>query len=129
VGYLTFIGPDGTPLPVRARAFAASEAGFVLELDPWPAATATAGPACLHIASASGDFGDAATFVGRLSEPGARCELQVERVLDGLELATDPGGIWDPSPAVRAHLCSRVEAELARRGQPMPRIRRSADRR
>jgi len=60
------------------------------------------------------------TFVGTASADGPRVRLAVERALPILPFTGGTASPWDPTPEVKAQLMARLEAELARRGLPLP---------
>jgi len=109
--YLSLVDHDGFPRVVRARDVRLEADGLSLDL-PAGMPGRRSGPASLTY------FGRD-TFVGTLAEAGGRVRLTVERTLPILPFVGE-GNIWDPAPEVKAPFMRRLEAELARRGQPMP---------
>ncbi len=106
--YLTVIDEQGFPRPIGARSATLTEDGFRLEMPPgvpW----AIAGKACLT-------FRGIETFLGEMSDS----ELRVERTLPVFPMTTDMTQLWEPTDDTRRQLMSRLEHELARRGQPVP---------
>jgi hypothetical protein len=108
VPHLTLVDPEGFPLPMRVKGCRRRPDGFDVE-TPAGAPWATEGTASLC-------FDGRATFAGRLD--GTR--FVVERKLPDLPLVTDPREIFDPRPEYREALLARMQAELARRHQPVP---------
>jgi hypothetical protein len=110
--YLSLVDDDGFPRVMRARDVRLTDDGLSLDL-PAAAPGRRTGPASLTY------FGRD-TFVGALSEAGGRLSLRVERTLPILPLVGEGGGAFDPAPDVKAQLMARLQAELDRRGQPLP---------
>jgi hypothetical protein len=119
--HLTVVDDQGFPLPFRTKGATLAADGFELELPtaiPW----SPQGPACLT-------FDGMATFVGEVRAAGSGAFFAVERTLGDLPHAPGGGEIaWFVSPANRKVLMRRLSLELARRGQPIPRVRRFARR-
>jgi hypothetical protein len=108
---------DGYPLPFPVRELRLCSEGLAFEVPrghPWPALDG----------AASINFGGRATFVGELERKGSI--LRVERMIADLPMVRDPRQVFDPAPHTRAALLERLDFELARRGQPRPRMREEA---
>jgi hypothetical protein len=112
--HLTLVDDEGFPLPIRARAVTQTANGFDIELPvgaPWN----IQGQATLC-------FIGLATFVGT-AKPGTNgAHMTVERILPTLPTMQDSSEIWTPSETTYKGLMGRLEEELARRGQPLPRV-------
>jgi hypothetical protein len=111
-GHLTLIDAEGFPRPIGARSVRLTEAGFELDMPhatPW----AAPGLGCLT-------FGGRATFIGSATGRDTSWRLAVQRMLPVNPLVIDARQVLQPSPEVKAALMTRLEAELARRGQAMP---------
>jgi hypothetical protein len=112
--YVSLVDEDGFPRVMRARDVRVEAEGLSFEL-PAGAPGPRSGPASLTY------FGRD-TFVGAAADAGGgRVGLTVERTLPILPFVGE-GNIWDPPADVKATVMQRLEAELARRGQPMPDI-------
>lgn len=112
-GHLTLLDRDGFPLPVRAREVRADKLGFRLAMPgwlPWAAGKATL------------SFEGIETFVGEAEVCGGEAVLRVERALPVHPLMADPSEILRPRPETRKALMDRIEHELARRRQPLPKM-------
>lgn len=106
--HVTLLDDDGYPAPVRVRNVEQDAQGFVLTIPaaaPW-----RSGPASLS-------FVGKEIFVGEATRERDRVTLRVERSLPVLPMMDDRGG---PGAETLAALHKRLEAELSRRGQPMP---------
>ena len=109
--HLTLTDDEGFPLPIRARAVHAEEAGFRLAMPgwlPWRAGRASV------------TFDGIETFVGTAEVVGGSALFRAERALPVHPLMTDPAQILAPLPETRAALLGRIDRELARRGLPRP---------
>jgi hypothetical protein len=109
---VSLVDEGGFPRVMHARDPRVTDEGFSLDL-PAGMPGRRSGPASLTY------FGRD-TFVGQVSEAGGRVQLIVERTLPILPFTGGTATPWDPTPEVKAVLMGRLEAELARRGQPMP---------
>jgi hypothetical protein len=112
---VTAVDGDGFPLPFAGTSANRTDEGFVIEFAsalPWP----VAGKACLT-------FGHRSTFVGTLTPDGSptRARLAVTRMLGELPIAADED-FWAPGEQTRTTLTQRLERELERRRQPIPRV-------
>ena len=108
--YLTVIDKAGFPRPIGALSASQTTEGFLLKTPagvPWT----LSGYACLT-------FRGIETFLGEL-EAGM---LRVERTLPVFPMTTDMTQLWQPTTDTREQLMARLEQELARRGQPVPKI-------
>lgn len=118
---------DGMPLAVPARSAVRTEAGFDLWL---PAGVqAAGGPVCLtfHRHGPAMEWQENVVLVGRATGAGDRLSVRVERALNDWSLA---GSRRERSRSFLGQgrlLRKRLEAEAARRGQPVPRVRRPRD--
>jgi hypothetical protein len=110
-GYLSVMDDDGFPRVMRVGDVRLEDDSLSLAL-PAGAPGRRSGPATLTY------FGRD-TFVGSVVQDGARVRLIVERMLPILPFVGQ-GNIWDPEPPVKDATMSRLEAELERRGQPIP---------
>jgi hypothetical protein len=109
--YVSLVDDEGFPRIMRAGDVRVEDDGLSFDL-PKGAPGRRSGPASLTY------FGRD-TFVGTVKEDGGRVRLAVERTLPILPFVGE-GNIWDPSPEVKEPVMKRLEAELARRGQPLP---------
>lgn len=110
--HLTLLDGDGFPLPFRARSVARTDDGFALELPagvPWQ----VGGKATLCFIARS-------TFVGTVTPAEGGAHFRVERALPVMPIVKDLSAIWSPTSEARTRLTGRLNAELARRGQPVP---------
>jgi len=124
---VTFVA-DGWPVPVPATGLRAVPDGFV---GRWPAGLPFGpgfeGPACISFQRHAEKFvgQDNAAFVGRGETDGNEFHFTVERRLGEFVL---PGGRLRRTGRFLAYgrgLGPRLEPECRRRGQPVPRVRRS----
>lgn len=110
--HLAVVDPDGFPLPMRVNGFELIEEGFRLNVPkgtPWKLA-----------GSASLTFAGFRTFVGAAA-PQADCVLfRVERALPQHPSTLDTKQVLQPAEATLAKTRARLEAEMARLGQPLP---------
>jgi hypothetical protein len=77
---------------------------------PWTGGTATV------------SFEGIETLVGEAAIDGNVAHFRAKRALPLHPLMTNPSEILRPSPTTRAALMTRIEAELARRGLPVPQM-------
>ena len=110
--HLTVCDNDGYPLPVRVRHHDLIEERFNLTLPGW-VPWRVAGRATLT-------YQGVETFVGEVTRAGDNVRFDVERALPQLPTVQDPVEVLQPSDEVKAKLLSRLEQELARRGQTVP---------
>jgi hypothetical protein len=110
--HLSVLDADGFPLPMHVNSFELVEKGFQLVMPkgtPWK----LAGNACLT-------FAGFRTFVG-VAEPSAAGVLfRAERALPQHPSTLDTKQVLQPAEATLAKTRSRLEAEMKRRGQPLP---------
>ena len=114
--HLTLIDDEGFPAPVRVRSVERTAEGFHLTVPasaPW------------SNGKASLSFVGKEILVGHAMREGHDVSLAVERGLPVLPMMDNRrgpggGGGGGGGPAVLNELYKRLEAELARRGQPMP---------
>jgi hypothetical protein len=125
---VTVMDAQGFPVPVRVEHVSLKGDGFELALPAsLPALAPAAGPACLTFHEHDPRFAreENATFLGRLIQSEQqRAVFHVERVIGDLSAP----GAW-PRRVVSllsngVRLMPRLRAEAARRGQPIPRVRR-----
>jgi len=112
--HLTLCDEDGYPLPIRALSCELIGDRFKLQLPagaPWKGG----GKATLT-------FIGLETFVGDATVDGNTIWLTVERALPQHPLMQDPAEVLRPSDAVRTKLLARLEEEVRRRGQSIPKI-------
>ncbi len=110
--HLALLGEDQFPLPFRVRSITQTDFGFALELPagvPWR----IEGKASLC-------FMARATFVGTVTQTPSGAALHVERALPFNPFVRNLPDLWSPPADLRRQLMARLEAELARRGQPIP---------
>jgi hypothetical protein len=124
---LTVVDRDGFPVPFRARRAAPTEDGFELELPPGRPSP-VAGPACLTFHTHDRWFfsEENATFVGNVTASGfGTANFSVDRALGDLSIPGSwPRRVWTVY-ATRSRLDPRLQAEVERREQPVPEIRRT----
>jgi hypothetical protein len=110
-GHLSLMDAEGFPRPAKARDIELTDDGFTLELPRYAPGERNG------VANLS--FMGFQNFVGEASSSGDRIRFKVDRVLPQLPLTSDASELWEPKPATRSALMSRLQAELARRGQPL----------
>ena len=115
---------DGRPLPLRTRQARRTDHGFRVDLPT--GVKATDGPACLtfHRAGPGLTWQENVVLVGRVRVDGTTAEVTVERALNDWSLA---GSTWQRMRAFTSPgrtLRGRLAEEAARRGQPVPTVRR-----
>jgi hypothetical protein len=113
--HITRCDADGFPLPIRGAAVTQTAEGFTFDLPagaPWD----RRGEATLT-------FMGRETFVGPI-EPtsGNGMKMTVERALPVHPFMNDPHEMWNPSEEIHRAMYGRLEHELARRGQPVPKV-------
>lgn len=113
-GHLSLIDANGFPRPAKARNIVQTADGFVMDLPKYAPGERN-GPASLS-------FTGFENFVGTASEEAGRVRLKVDHALPLLPFVTDPQEQWEPKPATYDAMMGRLNAELARRGQPLPAI-------
>ena len=117
--HLSVMDPDGYPLPMRANGLELVDEGFRLAMPqgtPW----ALAGKASLT-------FAGFRTFVGEAVPQAAGTVLfRAERALPQHPSTLDNRQVLQPAEATLAKTRSRLEAEMARLGQPLPVIPQTA---
>ena len=116
--HLSVVDSDGYPLPMRARSVELVDEGFRIAVPkgvPW----AFAGPACVT-------FAGFRTLVGVAEAQGDTVLFRAERALPQHPSTLDTKQVLQPSEATLAKTRSRLEAEMARRGQPLPAIAEEA---
>lgn len=110
--HLSVIDPDGFPLPMRANGFELVDEGFRLAMPkgtPW----ALKGPACLT-------FAGFRTFVGQAEPEDGTVLFRAERAMPQHPSTLDTKQVLQPAEEILAKTRTRLEAELARRGQQLP---------
>lgn len=112
VGHLTVVDEYGFPVPMRSKRIELVDAGFRLEMPkgmPW----AFAGKGSIT-------FAGFRTFVGEAETEGDTVLFRVERALPQHPSTLDTKQVLQPAEATVAKTRARLEAEMARRGQPLP---------
>jgi len=112
--HLTVVDADGFPMPMRTRSFELAEEGFRLDVPrgtPWTPA-----------GKASLTFAGFRTFVGQAVPQPGHVLFRPERALPQHPSTLDTKQVLQPAEATLAKTRSRLEAEMARRGQPLPTI-------
>jgi hypothetical protein len=110
--HLSVLDGEGYPLPMRARGIELVDEGFRLVMPkgtPW----ALAG-------SASLTFAGFRTFVGEAVPEGETVLFRAERALPQHPSTLDTKQVLQPAEATLTKTRARLEAELARLGQPLP---------
>lgn len=108
-GHLTLVDSNGHPAPIRVRQYREHPNGFSLDVPkgaPWREGKATL---C---------FVGKEIFVGNVTVEGSQSILHVERALPVWPLMTESVA----SERTYAALMTRLDQELERRGQKLPRI-------
>ncbi|HEX7858350.1 MAG TPA: hypothetical protein VF503_32100 [Sphingobium sp.] len=111
-GHLSVVDADGFPLPMRARSLELVEEGFRLDMPrgtPWKMA-----------GKASLTFAGFRTFVGEAEAGEGAVLFRVERALPQHPSTLDTKQVLQPAETTLAKTRARLEAEMARRGQPLP---------
>ncbi|MEV4395607.1 hypothetical protein [Nonomuraea sp. NPDC049607] len=115
---------DGMPLAVRTRSAVRTGDGFDLRL---PAGVQAAdGPVCLtfHRHGPAMEWQENVVLVGSAAGAGDRLSVRVERALNDWSLPGDRRERGRSFLGQGRLLRKRLAAEAARRGQPVPRVRR-----
>ena len=113
--HLTRCDADGFPLSVRAGSVAQTAEGFTFDV-PAAAPWSRSGEATLT-------FLGRETFVGKVEPTGGNgMKLTVERALPVHPFMNDPHEMWNPSKEIYDAMYGRLAHELARRGQPVPKV-------
>ncbi|MEW9528428.1 hypothetical protein [Microbispora sp. NPDC049125] len=115
---------DGMPLAVRTRSAVRTGAGFDLRL---PAGVEAAdGPVCLtfHRHGPAMEWQENVVLVGAATGEGDRLSVRVERALNDWSLSENRRERNRSFLGQGRMLRKRLETEAARRGQPIPRVRR-----
>lgn len=108
---LTSMTEDGFPLPMPTNSARMNQEGFELDIPVHGPVRAEEGNACLS-------FGALATFTGHLSPGVQGTNFVVDRLIGNLpSIFQNEGEQFDA-------MAKRQVAELERRGQPMPEIRK-----
>jgi hypothetical protein len=110
--HLSVLDAEGFPLPMRTSSFELTDAGFRLTMPkatPW----ALAGMASLT-------FAGFRTFVGTAEPEDATVLFRAERALPQHPSTLDTKQVLQPAEATLAKTRARLEAEMKRRGQPLP---------
>lgn len=110
--HLSVVDTDGYPLPMRATAIEADPAGFRLVMPrglPW----ALTGQGCIT-------FAGYRSFVGQAVPQDGGVLFRVERALPQHPSTLDTKLVLQPAEEILAKTRSRLEYEMARRGQPLP---------
>jgi hypothetical protein len=116
--HLSVLDADGFPLPMRAKSFELVDEGFRLAMPagvPWK----LTGNSCLT-------FAGFRTFVGVAEANGDFVLFRAERALPQHPSTLDTKQVLQPAEATLAKTRSRLEAEMKRRGQPLPLIPQEA---
>lgn len=111
-GHLSVLDGDGFPLPMRAKSFELVEEGFRLVMPrgtPWKLE-----------GKASLTFAGFRTFVGEAEPEGKTVLFRAERALPQHPSTLDTKQVLQPAESTLAKTRARLEAEMARRGQPLP---------
>ncbi len=117
-GHLSVLDSDGFPLPMRTRSLELVDEGFRIVVPrgmPW----VFSGPGCVT-------FAGYRSFVGNVVPGGDSVLFRVERALPQHPSTLDTKQVLQPAEATLAKTRSRLEAEIARRGQPLPTIPQQA---
>jgi hypothetical protein len=110
--HLSVVDSDGFPIPMRAKSFALVEDGFLLDM-PRGCPAAPAG-------SASLTFAGFRTFVGQAIPRPDGVLFRAERALPQHPSTLDTKQVLQPAETTLAKTRARLEAEMARLGQPLP---------
>jgi hypothetical protein len=110
--HLSVVDGDGFPVPMRATAFELVEEGFRLDLPkgvPWTFA-----------GKASLTFAGFRTLVGEAVPQADGALFRAERALPQHPSTLDTKQVLQPAETTLAKTRARLEAEMARLGQPLP---------
>ena len=110
-GHLSVVDADGYPLPMRTRAIDLVDGGFrilIAQGMPWR----SEGKACVT-------FAGYRSFVGTAEAQGDAVFFRVERALPQHPSTLDTKQVLQPAAETLARTRARLEAEMARRGQPL----------
>ncbi|MFI7027327.1 hypothetical protein ACIBK1_01305 [Microbispora rosea] len=122
---LTVVDEDGWPLPLRSSGATRVDDGFLVRIGP-PGVPAR-GRACLtfhtHGADMSGQ--ENVVLVGEATPLSDGVHVRVERALADFSLSGSRAGQVRKMVRTARALAPRLEREAARRGQPVPVLRRS----
>jgi hypothetical protein len=113
-GHLSVLDDDGFPLPMRGKSLELVEEGFRLVMPrgmPWQLE-----------GKASLTFAGFRTFVGDAEPAGETILFRVERALPQHPSTLDTKQVLQPAETTLAKTRARLEAEMARLGQPLPTI-------
>jgi len=115
---------DGMPLAVRTRSAVRNEAGFDLRLPV--GVQAADGPVCLtfHRHGPAMEWQENVVLVGTATGESDRLSVRVERALNDWSLSGNRRERNRSFLGQGKMLRKRLEAEAARRDQPVPRVRR-----
>jgi hypothetical protein len=111
-GHLSVLDDDGFPLPMRTKSLELTEEGFRLVMPrgtPWKLA-----------GKASLTFAGFRTFVGEAEPQGGTVLFRAERALPQHPSTLDTKQVLQPAETTLAKTRARLEAEMARLGQPLP---------
>lgn len=111
-GHLTVVDKDGYPVPMRIDAVELADEGFRLTMPggvPW----AYEGPACIT-------FAGYRTFAGAAEPQGGSVLFRADRAMPQHPSTLDTKQVLQPAETTVAKTRSRLEAEMARRRQPLP---------
>jgi hypothetical protein len=111
--HLSLIDAEGFPIPIPVRDVKFHEGGFVYTVPkaaPWSTGKATL------------TFEGVETFIGDAHAANGSGLLHVERALPILPMMLDATEVLRPKPETKANLMKRLEHELQRRGQTLPKM-------
>ena len=111
-GHLSVLDDDGFPLPMRAMSLELVDEGFRLAMPggtPWKLE-----------GKASLTFAGFRTFVGEAEPQGGTVLFRAERALPQHPSTLDTKQVLQPAETTLAKTRARLEAEMARLGQPLP---------
>lgn len=110
--HLSVVDSDGFPIPMRARSCKLVDQGFLLDMPRGSPGT-PGGPASLT-------FAGFRTFVGQAMPQADGVLFRAERALPQHPSTLDTKQVLQPAEATLAKTRARLEAEMARLGQPLP---------
>nr|BFE84409.1 hypothetical protein GCM10020093_070100 [Planobispora longispora] len=121
---LTSTGADGWPLPLRSLGVRRVDDGFVVRTCPL--GSAASGQVCLTFHGHREDLGgqDNVVLVGRATPVADGVHVRVERVLPDFSMSGNAVQQLRKMMTGARALKPRLEREAARRGQPVPVLRR-----